>query len=192
MLEIPHLPCNIASSVLGQEAGTTPRGLYTWKGLNSVFVTLLKHTQDSTAIYVHPSDMHYHATQLGSLGPGCPVGTTLLAQVVLDRRRGGGSSSSSSYCWDVCVLIFDAMQIGQEDFVQQQMQPEERYARLRELCTGKSNVLTSPAMKLQWAGEYAALHSFCSGPGSQANIDHIPDGYFQYTWKHPCKILVMD
>lgn len=55
--------------------------LFTWKALNGIFVTLLKHTPDSTAIYVHPSDMHYHASSLGSLGASCPVGTSLLAQV---------------------------------------------------------------------------------------------------------------
>lgn len=162
-----------------------PARLYTWRGLNSIFVTILKHAPDATAIYVHPSDMHYHASPQGSLGPACPVGTALLAQVVLDRAPAGQE-------WGVSILIFDALQIGADDFVQMQMAPLERYMRLRELCIATPNVLTSPAMKVQWAGEYGALKQFCCGPRSHANISHIPDGFMQYTQKHPCMIVVLD
>lgn len=163
--------------------------MYAWKGLNSIYVTLMKHDQHATAIYVHPSDMHYNASELGSLGNGCPTGTALLAQVVLDRS---GRQCPEGGAWGISVNIFDALQIGADDFVQLQLPPTERYRRLRALCTHTPNVLTSPVMKLQWAGEYGALKNFCSGPGSHGNIDHIPDGYFRYTRKHPCKIIVVE
>lgn len=116
-------------------------------------------------------------------------------QVVLDRTRGAREAPSSSPdggAWSVSILIFDALQIGGEDFVQMQLPPKERYRRLRELCTTDPHVLTSPAMKVQWAGEFGALKNFCSGPDCERNIDHIPDCYLMYTRKHPCKVVVVE
>lgn len=94
--------------------------------------------------------------------------------------------------WDLSILIFDAIQIGSEDFVQMQLPPAERYRRLRKLCTETANVLSSSCMKLQWAGEYAALEGFCMGPGSDRNLAHIPDCFFRYTRQHPCKIVMLE
>lgn len=185
VLEIPNHP-------LMQHKGEDAEdgsNLYTWKALNSVYATLLKHSEDSTAIYVHATDMHYHASPLGSLGPGCPLGTALLAQVVLDFERQKRGVEDQ---WGLSILIFDAMQIGREDFVQLQMPPTERYARLRKLCVEVPNVLCSPAMKLQWAGQYGALQGFCTGPGSEKNLGHITDSFFRYTQQHPCKIVAVE
>lgn len=85
VMEIPKVRMDVAlaASVAtdSDSAQATPQPLYSWKALNSICVTLLKHRDDATAIYVHPSDMHYSASPIGSLGRACPTGTALLAQV---------------------------------------------------------------------------------------------------------------
>lgn len=198
VMEIPKMPREVA--VLAEEDATTTttatmqhqQPLYTWKPLNSIYVTLLKHTDDATAIYVHPSDMHYSAAPLGCLGKGCPTGTALLAQVVLDLVGGGeGGGDEKNEVWNLSVLIFDAIQIGEEDFVQMQLPPMERYRRLMQLCCDprKSDVLTSPLMRVQWAGEYSALRGFCMGKAGEKNLQHITDSIVQYTREHPCKVV---
>jgi hypothetical protein len=161
--------------------------LYTWKALNSIFITIFKHSEDSTVIYVHPSDMHYNAAPLGCLGASCPVGTTLLAQVVLDYTRQKGVEQQ----WTPSVLIFDAIQIGRDDFVQMHLAPVERYRRLLELCGSNypNSVISSPIMSVQWAGQYSALKKFCIGPESEKNLQHITENVFQFTRDHPCKII---
>ena len=88
VMEIPKMPLDIASAAADaagtekNEAIASTSAMYTWKAMNSIFITLLKHSEDATAIYVHPSDMHYSASSAGSLGRACPVGTALLAQVL--------------------------------------------------------------------------------------------------------------
>lgn len=83
VMEIANpVPCGCTGAAVTGEGE-----LFTWKALNSIFVTIFKQSQDSTAIYVHPSDMHYIASPLGCLGPGCPVGTALLAQVISISER---------------------------------------------------------------------------------------------------------
>lgn len=78
-MPVMEIPCQRTPDHCGSDEAQ--ESLYTWKALNSIFITIFKHTADSTAIYVHPSDMHYNAAPLGCLGPDCPVGTSLLAQV---------------------------------------------------------------------------------------------------------------
>lgn len=109
-------------------------------------------------------------------------------QVVLDRHR----QEEERYGWGLSVLIFDAVQIGREDFVQMQLPPAERYSRLMHLCSSSRDVLVSPIMRVQWAGHYAALKKFCTGPGSEKNLEHLTDSFFKYTREHPCKIVVTD
>lgn len=57
---------------------------FTWKGKSSRLVTLLKRDHATTVIWDHASDTCFAAAPCVSLGPGCPVGTALLGQVVLD------------------------------------------------------------------------------------------------------------
>jgi hypothetical protein len=204
VMEIPKMPRDVA--VLSEEAQCVQKSppLYTWKPLNSIFVTLLKHTDTATAIYVHPSDMYYSSAPLGCLGKGCPTGTALLAQVVLDLNDedkpgggGGGGGGCNESVWNLSVLIFDAIQIGEEDFVEMKLPPSERYRRLMQLCYNDHHqqkrrgeeVLTSPLMRVQWAGEYNALRGFCMGKAGERNLKHITDGIFQYTREHPCKVV---
>ena len=105
-------------------------------------------------------------------------------QVILDRQQ-------TDY-WSLAVLIFDAIQIGREDFVQMNLPPAERYRRLMNLCHYAPDVLVSPIMRVQWAGQYAALKRFCTGPGSEKNLDHLTENFFRYTREHPCKIVMTD
>ena len=111
-------------------------------------------------------------------------------QVVLDLHKKGSEEED----WGLCILIFDAIQIGAEDFVQMQMPPAERYRRLMMLCQsfGEGSVLTSHIMRVQWAGQYNALRNFCMGPASERNLRHITDSIFQYTREHPCKIVAIE
>ena len=100
------------------------------------------------------------------------------------------SSQEEQEVWKLSVLIFDAIQIGSEDFVQMKMPPVERYKRLMKLCHDPGmQVLTSPIMRVQWAGEYNALKGFCMGKAGKANLQHITDNIFQYTREHPCKVV---
>lgn len=98
--------------------------------------------------------------------------------------------------WNLSVLVFDAIQIGNEDFVQLQIPPVERYRRLMQLCGASSaaagGAVLSPVMRVQWAGEYGALRNFCMGTGSDKNLDHLTDNFFQYTRQHPCKIISLE
>lgn len=69
---------------------------FTWKARSSRLVTLLKRDHATTVIWDHASDTGFAAAPCVSLGPGCPVGTALLGQVVLDMVVSSSSSSSES------------------------------------------------------------------------------------------------
>lgn len=113
---------------------------------------------------------------------------TFLEQVVLDLDE--NANQQREEVWKISVLIFDAIQIGEEDFVQMQLPPAERYRRLMQLCCDpRKEVLTSSLMRVQWAGEYNALRNFCMGKAGEKNLQHITDSIFQYTRDHPCKVV---
>lgn len=159
------------------------RDLFTWKPVNSIFVTLIKNSPSTTAIYVHSSDMHYNASEAASLGPGCPVNTVLLGQVFLDY------DNENSY--RVMILLFDALQIGEDDFVSSRTPAEERYRQLRQLCdNGGLAVITSPAtMIVQWAGRYELVKDFSMGPNALQNLrSHSAESILWYGRQHPCKL----
>jgi hypothetical protein len=161
--------------------------LFTWKPSDSIFVTLLKHSPNSTAVFLHDSDMHYQASAACSLGPACPTGTVLLGQVLLDH-------SPEDLSYRIMVLLFDALQIGDQDFVALRMMPQERYARMRQLCDNSQGVILSPTtMMVQWAGKYDLVKEFSMGFHSEQNLpNHVAEGIIAYGQDHPCKLCILD
>lgn len=159
--------------------------MYTWKPANSVFATLIKHTHSNTAIYLHDSDMHYAASEAASLGPACPLNTVLLAQVILDQEENGEFATR--------ILVFDALQIGQDDFVQAQLPPTERYTRLRELCMAPHVLAQPEIMMVQWAGPCLEIvHEFSMGKNASINLpNHVAEAVIKLGVHHPCKLLVL-
>lgn len=62
---------------------------FTWKAKSSRLVTLIKRDPTTTLIWDHASDTCFAAAPCVALGPGCPVGTALLGQVVMDLVQNG-------------------------------------------------------------------------------------------------------
>ncbi len=59
--------------------------LYTWKCLGSSLVTISKVSPTTTVIWQPENKTMFTAVSCAALGPGCPVGTSFLAQIVMDR-----------------------------------------------------------------------------------------------------------
>lgn len=157
--------------------------LFTWRPQNSVFLTILKHKEMGSAVYVHESDMHYEASELCMLGPGCPLNTVLLGQALLDNY-------SDNYRMQ--VLVFDVLAIGDEDFVSMRMKPMDRYMRLRDLW-GRAGVVPPPsrsALHLQWAGHpFKTAKEFSMGANASSNlVHHSAESIILYGMEHPCKL----
>jgi hypothetical protein len=128
--------------------------LFTWKVLNSRMVTIIKTSECSTAIYDHAVQRAFKATEAGSLGPGCPVGTSLLAQVIMDRvvesrmdeegsaaghasaaagdgdgaGLGANDAHSDVVKWVPNMLIFDIQSYGKEEVFTLQNTPSPENA----------------------------------------------------------------
>lgn len=160
--------------------------MFTWKPYNSLFVTLIKHTETSTAIYLHDSDMHFTATEAASLGPGCPVNTVLLGQVVLDAE--------AQQSFRVMILLFDALQIGSHDFVALKMSAGDRYRNLRALCDNNPDVIVSHStMMVQWAGpSMNVVKDFSMGQEAHKNLpNHVAEAIICFGDDHPCKLFTL-
>jgi hypothetical protein len=59
--------------------------LYTWRGGGSRLVILFKVSKRKTMIYDPATECIFTATPAASLGPACKIGTTFLAQVIIDK-----------------------------------------------------------------------------------------------------------
>ena len=176
--------------------GMVSSSLFTWKPANSVFVTLIKNTESKTVIYLHDSDMHYEASEAACLGPDCPVNTVLLGQVVLDEDN-NNHSGEDARGYSIRLHLFDALQIGDDDFVNMTLPAEQRYNRLRMLCCDQPSgrhVITSPCtMLVQWAGpSYEIVRDFSMGPHARQNLPHHEaEAVICYGMQHPCKLFLI-
>jgi hypothetical protein len=98
-------------------------------------VTLIKHKYNGRALYLHDSDTIFSSSPSSCLSPNCPLNTVLLGQAVIDKCGSEG--------YKMHVLVFDALAIGNQDFVSMKMEPQERYRRLRELWNAPAGITSS-------------------------------------------------
>jgi hypothetical protein len=95
-------------------------GLYTWKAVSSLWVTIIKVSTEHTGLLIHPvlgvsektnneiPTLH-RMTQNDGLSKECPIGTCLLGQIIFDRPRGSQDPTTTPI---PNILVFDVMQIG--------------------------------------------------------------------------------
>ena len=90
-------------------------GLYTWKPVASLWVTIVKISPEHTALLIHDENcdkdgnktiptMH-RMTQHDGLSKDCPQGTCLLGQIIFDTPLAGKPPVPN-------ILVFDVLQVG--------------------------------------------------------------------------------
>lgn len=149
--------------------------VYTWKAVGSRIVTIMKVAPTTTVIWDQGTGTSFKAHPCCSLGPGCPVGSVFLGQVVMDRVLPPSTHDDSIQDWRINVLVFDILSFGHDrNFVQNPETASVRYALLRDLEDNYSKgVFTSQSMKVQWAGKLDALKKFKREEGPK--LPHIID-----------------
>ena len=82
---IRKYPCSSVQSICDSEVrGEGSPNMYTWKVRGSMQCIVFKLSPTETGIYDTSTNMCYIAAPCCSLGPGCPVGTSFLAQITID------------------------------------------------------------------------------------------------------------
>ena len=105
------------------------------------------------------------------------------AQVVLDFHESEQQHS-------INILLFDALQIGDQDFVMKRTPPAERYSQLQQLCRMQQVIVSPITMMVQWAGNTSleTMRNFCRDLPY-----HKAERIICYGKEHPCKlVLVLD
>ncbi len=167
---------------------------FTWKAKASRLVTLLKRDHATTVIWDHASDTCFAAAPCASLGPGCPVGTALLGQVVLDMVAEPSSSTNpgapATIQWIPNILVFDIIQLGDAcNFSRARCPAMERYSVLLNLNHPSKGVFTSQHLKVQWAGK---LHSLIEFDAEHRDaMPHIMEDYIRLGDEDPFEILFL-
>jgi hypothetical protein len=165
------------SPVPPEETGFSLQSLFTWGVHNSRKVTIIKTSDFTTVIYDHITQRAFKATPAGSLGPGCPTGTSLLAQVIMDKVANtklqaralgfdlpcpppGGDEEAYNEEWIPNILVFDILSFGYNNVFMDH--PRERYALLQHIAADASHMIVSPYMRVRiltcFPSETAKMH----------------------------------
>jgi c-di-AMP phosphodiesterase-like protein len=103
--------------------------LYSWKVEDSLFVTLFKHSDLQTYVYVHSLNKLFGVTEYLYLDENCPVGSVFVGQMSIDNF----DHMTQKYQYDdirINLLVFDIIQLGTTCY--QNVRPLDRYNLLRE------------------------------------------------------------
>ena len=183
------------------ENGQTDRHDIFWCVLR--LVTVIKTGPTTTVLWDHVSNTCFKAAPCCSLGPGCPVGSAFLGQVVMDLvgkslhgdMDGGGQDEepdgTKNGDWRTNVLIFDILRHGMDrNFLVHHHTAQQRYSLLRQLGEDSVQaVFVSRYMKVQWAGRLDALVDFREREGQ--SLPHIIGCYVQLGRMSPCELGLM-
>ena len=124
--------------------------------------------------------MLYVAAPCASLGVGCPIGTVLLGQAVMDRVSATADGADG---WIPNIL----QQFGTEhNFTANGADAKQRYHFLRSLEDPRYGIFACNSLRVQWAGELEALQEF--DRTSQHKLPHMIEGYLQLGETHPCHL----
>lgn len=111
---------------------TRSNELYSWKVENSLFVTIFKHIDLNTYVYVHSLEKLFGVTEYLYLDEYCPVGSVFIGQMSIDNF----DHMTHKFQYDdirINLLVFDMIRFGTTCY--QEVRPIERYNKLRECAT---------------------------------------------------------
>jgi hypothetical protein len=103
--------------------------IYSWKVENSLFVTIFKHIDLQTYVYVHSLGKLFGVTENIYLDDKCPIGSCFVGQMCIDNF----DHVNQNYQYDdirINLLVFDILRLGTTYF--QNVPPLDRYNALRK------------------------------------------------------------
>jgi hypothetical protein len=186
MMEERHAQCSETDPKLIAEEAVS---VYTWKAAASRLVTIIKTMRNQTVVYDHASRGCFVAAPMASLSTACPVGTSLLGQVVVDRLLPERTGTTESHGeggdqeeWKASIVIFDILSYGKDhNFLDTPRKASLRYSMLRSV----QEIFAESCLRVQWAGNLQALMEFEAE--NKDNLPHIFDALIQLGVNFPNK-----